>query len=201
MHEFARYFNYEGSQIMNKLVITDNKVKHLVSKICRDITNSGWRPEYVVGLSRGGLIPAVMISHYFGIPMKPLQVSLRDGGECVSDLGIAEDAFGHTDRTIDIMEEDPMELINESFPTDILVVDDINDTGATFNWIMKDWPAGCFPNDESWNEVWGNNVRFAALVDNLASKCDVGMYYTGMEINKAEEDVWIEFPWETWWMS
>jgi hypothetical protein len=27
--------------------------------------------------------------------MRPLEVSLRDGGQCVSDLGVAEDAFGY----------------------------------------------------------------------------------------------------------
>jgi hypothetical protein len=25
------------------------------------------------------------------------------------------------------------------------------------------------------------------------------MNYWGMEVNKAEEDVWIEFPYEEWW--
>ena len=43
----------------------------------------------------------------------------------------------------------------------ILIVDDINDTGATFNWIKKDWQSGCLPDNEAWNNVWGNNVRFA----------------------------------------
>jgi hypothetical protein len=37
------------------------------------------------------------------------------------------------------------------------------------------------------------------LVDNLASKCDVKMDFAGMEVNKAEKDVWIDFPWEDWW--
>jgi hypoxanthine phosphoribosyltransferase len=81
----------------------------------------------------------------------------------------------------------------------ILVVDDINDTGATFNWIMEDWESGSSPSDEKWRQVWGNNVRFAVVVDNLSSKCNVKMNYFGMEVNKAEEDVWIEFPYEEWW--
>jgi len=96
---------------------------------------------------------------------------------------MAEDAFGH----------------NQEFPKNILIVDDINDTGATFNWIMEDWPSGCFPNDDHWNYVWNKNVKFAVLVDNLASKCNVKMDYVGMEINKAEDDVWVDFPWEDWW--
>lgn len=194
---------------MNKLILTDKDIKKLVSKVCRDITLSGWRPNYVVGISRGGLVPAVMISHYLNVPMKPLQVSLRDGGECVSDCGMAEDALGYPKQERFIADENDVGAVldaaadllemPESPYKNILIVDDINDTGATFNWIMKDWPASCLPNDEDWKWVWNNNVRFAVLVDNLASKCEVKMDFVGMEVNKAEKDVWIEFPYEAWW--
>ena len=92
-----------------------------------------------------------------------------------------------------------MELLNEGRAKEILIVDDINDSGATINWIMEDWPSGCLPDDPTWKEVWNNNVRFAVLVDNLASKCNTKMDYVGMEINKAENDVWVDFPWEDWW--
>ena len=135
-------------------------------------------PDYIVGLTRGGLLPAVMISHYLDVPMQSLDISLRDGGECVSNLGMAEDAYNGKN---------------------ILVVDDINDQGSTLNWIMKDWPSGCFPIDERWEHIWGNNVRFAVVVDNMSSQCAIGMNYWGMEVNKAEKDVWIEFPYEEWW--
>lgn len=163
---------------MNKLVINDAKFKGLVSSICREIAADSWNPDYIVGLTRGGLLPAVMISHYLNVPMQSLDVSLRDGGECTSNLGMAEDAFDGKN---------------------ILIVDDINDQGSTLNWIMKDWPSGCFPDDEQWERVWNNNVRFAVVVDNLSSQCSVGMNYWGMEVNKAENDVWIEFPYEDWW--
>jgi hypoxanthine phosphoribosyltransferase len=82
----------------------------------------------------------------------------------------------------------------------ILIVDDINDTGATLNWIMKDWESAYYPGNQAiWEHVWGENVRFAVVVENLSSQCQVGMYYVGMEVNKAENDVWIEFPYEDWW--
>lgn len=166
---------------MNNIVITDTKMRRLVASICRDITLSDWRPDYIVGITRGGLVPAVMLSHYFDVPMHALNLSLKDpesGPE--SNLWMADDA-------------------NEG--KQILVVDDINDTGATFNWLMNDWPASCSPygNPSNWEHIWQNNVRFAVLVDNLSSQCAVGMYYCGMEINKEEEDVGVEFPYETWW--
>jgi len=194
---------------MNKLVIKQHEFNGLVAKLCRDIVISGWRPDYIVGITRGGLIPAIMISQYLGIPMHTLSVSLRDsdtGPE--SNLWMAEDALGP--RTKERFIENPVDVIGvleaavdllEEGATykNILVVDDINDTGATLNWIMQDWPSGCFPDDPAWDEVWNQNVKFAVVVDNLASKCSVKMDFVGMEVNKAENDVWVDFPWEDWW--
>jgi hypoxanthine phosphoribosyltransferase len=81
----------------------------------------------------------------------------------------------------------------------ILIVDDINDSGATLNWIKQDWQSGCFPKNKRWKEVWGNNVRVAVLVDNESSKSKLNVSYSAVDLNKAEEDLWIVFPWEDWW--
>jgi len=168
---------------LDKHKVSWQEFQALVNKICRDINNSDWRPDYIVGITRGGLLPALMMSHYFEVPCQTLKVSLRDDNDCESNLWMAENAFGHElDR-----------------PANILIVDDINDTGATLNWIIKDWPSGCFPHDDRWDTVWNYNVRFAVMYDNLASKCDVKMDYVGEEINKAERDIWIDFPYEDWW--
>jgi len=180
---------------MKKLTLNFEQYQGLVAKLCRKISISGWRPDYVIGLSRGGLLAATMVSHYLEVPMKPLQVSLRDG-DCVSDLGMAEDAYGYLSRNV---QQDGESTYDSALRKNILIIDDINDTGATFNWIMKDWPSGCMPKDPSWKDVWNNNVKFAVTIDNLASKCNAKMDFVGMEINKAEDDVWVEFPYEVWW--
>lgn len=165
-----------------KRKVSWDEFQGLVGKICRDIANSDWRPDYIVGITRGGLLPAVMISQYFDIPCETLKVSLRDhGGEnpTESNLWMAEDAFNGKN---------------------ILIVDDINDTGATINWIINDWPDSCYPNDPHWqDDVWNVNVRFATVFDNLASDALLRMDYVGEEVNKAENPVWIEFPFEEWW--
>ena len=157
-----------------------------VERMCVSIVNQmykdNWRPDYIVGITRGGNIPATIISNMTGIRCESFKVSLRDGesgktGD--SMLWMSEDAFGY-----------------ETEPKKILIVDDINDTGATFNWITKDWQASCLPDDPKWNRVWGNNVKFATLTDNLASESINPIAYTCHEINKAEEDVWLVYPWE-----
>ena len=161
---------------MKKVYYSWQQVQGAVLEIARQMSAHNWKPDYIVGITRGGAIPAVLLSQYTGIPMRPLQVSLRDHGDCVSDLGMAEDAYNNKQ---------------------ILIVDDINDTGATVNWIKKDWPSGCLPNSYAWKNIFHNNVRFAVIHNNLASNEDVD--YSANEINKAEEDCWLVYPWENFW--
>jgi len=166
-----------------KRIITQSELEKIINDLCRKIVKSKWMPDYVVGITRGGLIPAVMISHYFELPMYALQVSLRDNAaNNESNLWMAEDAFGY-----------------DKIKKNILIVDDINDSGATINWIINDWQQNCLPNDPYWEKVWNNNVKFLTIVDNLSSNCKVDIDYTGVEVNKAENSVWIDFPYETWW--
>ena len=183
---------------MNKRTISWAEYQGLVGKLARDISVSGWMPDYVVGITRGGCLPAVMLSHYLDVPMHTLKVSLRDHQDTESNCWMAEEAFGHV-STEHSFDEDPMKLINDGLYKNILIVDDMNDSGSTINWIMNDWQSSCLPNDPSWNDVWNGNVKFAVLFDNLSSKCNVSMDFVGEEVNKAENDIWIDFPYEDWW--
>ena len=66
----------------------------------------------------------------------------------------------------------------------ILIVDDINDTGRTFNWILRNWGLGEY-----------QLTRFAVLTENLGSSFE-SVDFSCHEVNKAEEDVWLVYPWE-----
>jgi len=160
-----------------KVYYTDKQIDGMVHDIIRQMNNDNWMPDYVVGLTRGGLVPALKISHYLDIPMETLKVSLRDGGECESNCWMAEDAYEGKH---------------------ILIVDDINDSGGTINWIIKDWQSSCLPNNARWQDVWNNNVKFAVVYDNLHSDSLVKMDFVGQELSKQNDD-WLVFPYESWW--
>jgi uncharacterized protein len=171
-----------------------------VEKMCVSIVNQmykdNWRPDYIVGITRGGNVPATIISNMTGIRCESFKVSLRDDdSENESNLWMAEDAFGYNNDQTGQTTKVAGSRWDISLRKKILIVDDINDTGATFNWIMQDWESGCLPKETTWNTVWGNNVRFATLTENLASNFDL-VNYSCHEVNKAEEDVWLVYPWE-----
>lgn len=182
---------------MKKTYIGWHEVETMTQEILRQMHQDRWQPDYVVGLTRGGLVPANLISQYLEVPMETLKVSLRDdAGEQESNLWMAEDAFGMEPAT----ENDYSWARGQPhLRKKILIVDDINDSGATINWIRQDWQSGCYPDSPNWADVWGNNVRIAVLVDNQSSDNEIEVSYTAREVNKLEDPQWVVFPWEDWW--
>lgn len=153
----------------DKIFITHNRMSVIMTDICETIEKSDWMPDLIVGISRGGLTPGVMISHYFDIPFKPLMWSSRDHVNRVSDLPLAEDAA---------------EGLN------ILLVDDIGDTGLTLTEIKHDW------DESAQGAVWGKNggnVRTATVA--IRGACMFEVDYSGEYVNGHE---WVSFPWEHW---
>jgi uncharacterized protein len=172
-------------------------IEHACTDIVLQMYADNWRPDYVVGITRGGNVPATIISNMLGVRCEALKVSLRDDANELgpeSNLWMAEDAFGY----VPLGEQETYKSRwDVSRRKNILVVDDINDSGATLNWIKQDWRSGCMPKaEEGWSTVFGKNVRFAVITENLSSSFD-GVNYYAHEVNKAEEDVWLVYPWES----
>ena len=181
---------------MNKIHYNWSDVQGACLDLARQINLDQWAPDYIVGITRGGLVPAVLLSQYLNVKCHTLHVSLRDGGETESNLWMAEHALGYVPaehRSTSGTQVDP------AFRKKILIVDDINDQGSTLAWIRKDWKDSCLPRHPAWEVIWGNNVRVAVLTNNIASPEEVN--YHAWEVNKAEEDCWLVYPWEEFWKN
>ena len=150
-------------------------IETMCTNIVKQMYADNFKPDYIVGITRGGNVPATIISNMTGIRCEALKVSLRDDNrDSESNCWMAEDALSEKK---------------------ILIVDDINDTGATFNWIKNDWQQSLTgTGDWHHNRMW-SNVRFVTLTENLASEFDNVSYHVH-EVNKAEQDVWLVYPWE-----
>ena len=138
-------------------------IETMCTSIVKQMYADNYKPDYIVGLTRGGNIPATIISNMLDIPCEAMKVSFRNDDRVDRDHWLS--AFAMEKK--------------------ILIVDDINDSGATFKWIWNDW--------ELENIVHG--VKFATLTENLASEFENVSYHVH-EVNKAEEDVWLVYPWE-----
>lgn len=158
---------------MKKRHIDWNEYQGMVGELARQISLTEWRPDLILGITRGGATAAVMLSHYFDCKMCGLDIALRDNYGSTPESNLwAADAARDGDK--------------------ILIVDDLNDSGATINWILDDWGGDI---------RWGENVRFAVLLDNSASKSNITPTYCAETINKHEDPVWIVYPYEEWWKA
>lgn len=175
---------------MKKTSYTYRDIERMCLKIIRQMNHDNWQPDYVVGITRGGLLPATLISQWYGCDMHTLKVSLRNGNadNCESNCWMAEHAFGcDLDGNAD-----------PYFRKRILIVDDINDTGATLNWIQQDWQGLCRPNDTAWPAIWNKNVRVACLFSKAWSQNKLEVNYAAEEITEDNDPGWVVFPWEQW---
>ena len=138
-----------------------NQMKTALSKITKQIYNSNWMPEIILSVNRGGCVPGIYLSHEINIPHKVIDVQLRDSKN-KPNLDVLEYSINKYDS--------------------ILIIDDINDTGATFDLIHKNIKAT------------NKDIRYAVLVDNTSSNFKT--QFKGTIIDKSKNPIWIVFPWE-----
>lgn len=137
----------------------------LITHMLRD----QWCPELVVGLSRGGLPLATMLSHSLDVPMAVITLSLRDNSQSGIDLGNVESI----QRYLDLGKQ-------------VLVVDDINDSGATLSGVSEIL--------ESHSDPSTQNLRYATMLSKESSSAEVD--YTWLTVAPDIDHIWWVFPWE-----
>lgn len=119
------------------------------------------QPSLIIGIARGGLIPATMLSHRLNVPMKYVSAQSYEG----------------TRRTL----QKPTEI--EGIKTEwfrahshqrVLVVDDVIDTGETYEAIKRELSL----------------IPYVAIVNKRP------LLYQSYYFCNVPPGVWVKFPWE-----
>ena len=131
-----------------KINFTIEEMELALDEIINQISQTEWFPDLIISINRGGCVPGVYLSHAINVPHKVIDVQLRDEKN-KPNLAILENS-----------------LISYS---NILLIDDINDTGATFKLIDH-------------------------AIENNSSAFKVD--FRGKIIDKSLNPSWIVFPWE-----
>lgn len=145
---------------MEKLYYDYENYKQDFADLVYKIEKSNIKYDLVVGIQRGGLVPAVHISNALNIPFASLIWS--------NGVGKVRDSSNPHLKTA---------LARE---LNVLVVDDICDSGVSLDDIVKTYPG----------------VHTAVLVHNTENKRNFVPTYYGWELKRSEVPEWLEFWWE-----
>jgi len=111
-------------------------IHYLANRVRED----AWAPSFIIGIGRGGLAPAVFLSHATGLPMLSVDYS---------------------SNVPDFSAELLVKLAKRSAEGErLLFVDDINDSGTTIAHLREALA-------EAGGDA--GNIRFAVLIDNIVS--------------------------------
>ena len=134
-----------------------------LNKIIEQINKSNWSPEVIISINRGGCIPGIYLSHNLSLKHKVIDIQLRNSNK-PPDLKIIKQRIKEFDN--------------------ILLVDDINDSGKTLKTIYD------------LTNAYSKIIYNATLIYNQESKVKTDFY--GKEIRRSKDQSWYVFPWEEW---
>ncbi len=123
-----------------------------VEELGSKLEAGGWRPDFLVGVGRGGLVPAAYLSHRNDIPM--LSVDLSSG-----EPSFADELLGNL-------------AVKSSSGCGILIIDDINDSGTTIQHLRSSISKHGGHEHQVRVAVLINNIRSAATAEYSATAID-----------------------------
>jgi hypoxanthine phosphoribosyltransferase len=157
--------------IMKKNIYTFDEYIEDIRAVVWGINAEGWSPDFVVGIMRGGMVPATHLSHILHVPLIALPLSFRDN---------KTESYGESMYKC-------ADLIGRGCR--LLFVDDILDSGKTFYELHRSLE------DAGVVKETLDEQRTAALIYNTTNgifKVD----YAGSTIDREVDPRWVEFWWE-----
>lgn len=164
---------HEEKENMKKEFLSNEMMHGYYSSIIRDMTRLSYTPDLIVAPMRGGADIGVKFSHYFNVPFISLEWQTRDG-ETKDSAKLRQ-------------------ILRDYDTADILIVDDICDTGDTLREIDT-----CVDRHIEM-EIFKGTVNTAVAIFKESSEFDVTWHARTIFHNEEEDGVWFVFPWEAWW--
>lgn len=155
----------KSQPISQSLATSWNTHIQAINSLGQEILASGWKPTAILGISRGGLIPAAMLSYILDVRViQAIRVQHYDDQNNPLDSG---------PKFVD----EPEPFASRHIETDrLLIVDDIVDTGETLKLVLD----AVRPH--------ADEVKVAALYVRSNRKDAVNWFWR-------VEDQWVVFPW------
>jgi len=150
---------------MEEHEVSYNEINFYARGIARRVQDNE-NVTHVVGLARGGLVPATVISYALDKPLLSYGISSYKGSEKTENF--------HIIQSLNLKK-----LKEENSNLHILIVDDICDTGGTM--------------DEVRNRLSLGDISYTAACIYTKEKHTHWLHHYGLVV---PDDRWIVFPWE-----
>jgi uncharacterized protein len=154
-----------------KQTLTYDEIHAWCMQLADQMHQDAFVPDVIMGIARGGLLPALILSHHFRVPLVCHHVSLRDH--------VQKDA---------IHQIAPLLAQGKR----MLILDDINDSGATIQAVKAQLNQLIVSYELE--HVLPDQVRFGVLIHKKSSTQSVD--YHAHVVYEADDLVWWHFPWE-----
>ncbi len=123
-----------------------------VETIARLVEADDWRPDFLIGIGRGGLVPAAYLSHRLGLPLLTV------------DHSTGEPGFGE-----ELLEKLAAKIRGGAR---MLIVDDINDSGGTIAYLRAAIESKIDDPSRLRVAVLVHNIRSRAVAEYRGSEID-----------------------------
>jgi len=169
-----------------KRYITWEEVHRYCNELIDDIIRQKWKFNYIIAIGKGGLVPATIIGN---------QLKLD-----VVNMGLRSYTDEHLQENFHLYQM-PINHLNDENYMNILVVDDINDSGSTFQYVSKylSWRSGPCSESPPYVHYWSLFRRYnSSFGEQRQNRKDylpdeIELYSQGEDIH---DNSWLVMPWE-----
>lgn len=151
------------------LAISWDQISKDTAALAQSIVESGYEYDLIVGAMRGGCIPACIISHALDIPMLTIGIKTYEGNMKTSNIDIYQSIIS-----------DLYNMRQAQSVERVLFVDDLSDTGETFNYLKTTYLSTF------------KLIHTAALYIKTETR-----HIPDFWVQEFAKNQWLEFPWES----